>query len=314
MKQREPLLIDLLCAKKFKDPQAQKYDLDCYAGNDVQVFKLSKEVAIAAGNLVTSSNFVFPDIEDFHLPYKNIIVEMPVISNKLLAEGEQRIIKVAARIQEIVNEEGKKGFTFFPFWQFEDGTMGFAVTEASWGTTRNVLSLTKVANGTLASVSGINSIDLSFFVPLYYVNYAILQDQDLNKVNQEFVRFAYEQPAAVKQTMDELAVLLFGAQLIIGCKSGLTHTKLPALAPRAENGVKYGKHKQKLLKRSGYTVVHLAESEVVDELGTISIHADIAAHYVRGHFKQRKSGIYWWSSFVRGKGEPVKREAYEVTA
>jgi len=38
----------------------------------------------------------------------------------------------------------------------------------------------------------------------------------------------------------------------------------------------------------------------------------MAAHYVRGHFKQRKSGVYWWSPFVRGSGEPRKRAAYAV--
>lgn len=39
------------------------------------------------------------------------------------------------------------------------------------------------------------------------------------------------------------------------------------------------------------------------------------AHLVRGHFKIRRTGVFWWSPFVRGdaaKGE-IRREEYEVT-
>ena len=43
---------------------------------------------------------------------------------------------------------------------------------------------------------------------------------------------------------------------------------------------------------------------------------DIRAHLVRGHFKLRKTGAFWWSPFVRGdarKGVVVRR-GYEVAA
>jgi hypothetical protein len=35
-------------------------------------------------------------------------------------------------------------------------------------------------------------------------------------------------------------------------------------------------------------------------------------HLVRGHFKVRKTGIYWWSPFPRGRGDVARRERYEV--
>jgi hypothetical protein len=35
-------------------------------------------------------------------------------------------------------------------------------------------------------------------------------------------------------------------------------------------------------------------------------------HYVKGHFKICKSGIYWWNAFLRGHGEYKAREAYLV--
>lgn len=42
--------------------------------------------------------------------------------------------------------------------------------------------------------------------------------------------------------------------------------------------------------------------------------ANVRAHFVRGHFKLRSSGIHWWSPHLRGDGElPVAGSRYEVT-
>ncbi len=37
------------------------------------------------------------------------------------------------------------------------------------------------------------------------------------------------------------------------------------------------------------------------------------SHVVRGHFKIRKSGIYWWSPFIRGGDEAITARTYKVT-
>lgn len=37
------------------------------------------------------------------------------------------------------------------------------------------------------------------------------------------------------------------------------------------------------------------------------------AHMVRGHYKVRKHGVYWWSPHPRGLGAPVRRHQYTVT-
>lgn len=37
-----------------------------------------------------------------------------------------------------------------------------------------------------------------------------------------------------------------------------------------------------------------------------------AAHLVRGHFKRRKTGVYWWKPHVAGSGELKERKAYIV--
>lgn len=37
-----------------------------------------------------------------------------------------------------------------------------------------------------------------------------------------------------------------------------------------------------------------------------------AAHVVRGHFKRRKTGVFWWKPHIAGSGELKQREAYIV--
>ncbi len=41
-------------------------------------------------------------------------------------------------------------------------------------------------------------------------------------------------------------------------------------------------------------------------------HDAARAHLVRGHFKLRSSGVYWWSPHVRGTGKTVVRRQYDV--
>jgi hypothetical protein len=38
------------------------------------------------------------------------------------------------------------------------------------------------------------------------------------------------------------------------------------------------------------------------------------AHLVRGHFKVRRTGLFWWSPHVRGKGEAPVGQTYIVKA
>ena len=114
----------------------------------------------------------------------------------------------------------------------------------------------------------------------------------------------------IRESATEIPCLMFASYLLLSCKSGVGRTKVPARTP--PKGAKLGGKKQKAYSASAYTLLHLEEIESATTEGVVSRRSDISAHYVRGHFKQRKSGIYWWNSFVRGNGEPRKREAYLV--
>lgn len=54
-------------------------------------------------------------------------------------------------------------------------------------------------------------------------------------------------------------------------------------------------------------------AQVIRRGGTPN-HRAIAAHVVRGHFKLRSTGIFWWSPFVRGSRGNAPPPDYEITA
>lgn len=41
-------------------------------------------------------------------------------------------------------------------------------------------------------------------------------------------------------------------------------------------------------------------------------HRDVRKHFVIGHFKHRKSGLYWWNLHVRGKKGPIILRGHEL--
>jgi hypothetical protein len=65
-----------------------------------------------------------------------------------------------------------------------------------------------------------------------------------------------------------------------------------------------------------YTTVKLALSRVqANRSSDGSGRSGVRAHLVRGHFKIRKTGVFWWSHYVRGTAPgAVKHRAYEVAA
>jgi len=49
-----------------------------------------------------------------------------------------------------------------------------------------------------------------------------------------------------------------------------------------------------------------------NKLNTTADRETARAHLVRGHFKVRKSGVYWWNAFPRGQGAVPARREYHV--
>ncbi len=62
------------------------------------------------------------------------------------------------------------------------------------------------------------------------------------------------------------------------------------------------------------TRLHLSKARQRDALASGMSRADMRSHLVRGHFKIRRTGVYWWSPFVRGRGAAAPRAHYRVEA
>jgi len=64
-------------------------------------------------------------------------------------------------------------------------------------------------------------------------------------------------------------------------------------------------------RKQSFTVVTLDSVETFKD-DSIQMKQGVSAHTVRGHFKKKKNGIFWWNPFVRGSGPRTEREAYLV--
>lgn len=112
-----------------------------------------------------------------------------------------------------------------------------------------------------------------------------------------------------EEGIGELAQLVFAAEAVLNCKTGLgTYTQRKDNVRSLLN--RKSKTKKKVSARN-YTYVYLKDAERV-EAGRVIKRADVQAHMVRGHMKRRATGVYWWNPFMRGKGKLKKREAYVV--
>jgi len=102
--------------------------------------------------------------------------------------------------------------------------------------------------------------------------------------------------------------VVIGCVTIMNAKNGVTRTVVPAIKPPAGAGKKAKKERS----RSKFTVVSLSDVERVDSEGKVTPRNLPGAHKVRGHFKRKKKGLYWWRPHVRGHGQLQEREAYIV--
>jgi len=89
-------------------------------------------------------------------------------------------------------------------------------------------------------------------------------------------------------------------------RSGL---KEHVVTPKLTVKDKMNKGKKRGARR--YTHVYLDKVEYIKNDAPV-MRTDMQAHMVRGHFKRKKNGIFWWNPFVRGRGKLNKREAYIV--
>lgn len=142
--------------------------------------------------------------------------------------------------------------------------------------------------------------------PVFGVNFAIW--------SKDYYDY-FEKEANREQLMEQCFGLPFAsfalriAMAFCLIRTGVNKQKVerPVIATR-----KRGKKKSRPRKQS-FTVVTLDSVETYSEsTGAIEPRQGVSAHTVRGHFKKKKNGIFWWNPFVRGSGPRTEREAYLV--
>ena len=272
-----------------------------------QIFVLSPEVALAAEKLVRSDSFKLPDLKDVHVPYEHTAIEYELTPEIYEVRssginGVTPITHIGAHIWELPD---KSKFMCTPYWRFNTGQMQHSAFSFTFGVQdlgqRTFLLNTKnslggaIDTGILASVALVKGMMKAGVTPQHLTEHL--------GGNEEGVM------THVRESAVELPLLVFACTLLINCKSGIAKAHVPE---RKFQNSAYGAKMRKKMSAAAFTVVHLSALEKVSADGTVASNVGMAAHYVRGHFKQRKSGVYWWSSFVRGSGEPRKRDAYLV--
>lgn len=315
MKINKPLLDTLRQRGKISAAQygaSLSFDMEKLAPPQTEIFVLSPEVALAAEKLVRSPSFKMPDISQLRFPYPSMAIEIPLTAEikKLRAHVKDGLFPINS-MGIYINSDHEAGWVnCSTYWGYDNDLMEpplYSFTLGFDGAAGMMLG----GVPTVGVATPCNPTDVAYFKVL--PSTCVLDAFVRANVPPERLAGLFSHSSsgtAIQESVSELPLLLFACTLMLNCKTGVKYTKVAAKAPPA--GLSLGAKKKKRYSASAYTVLHLEEIESVGADGTITQRADIAAHYVRGHFKQRKHGVYWWNPFVRGKGNPRKREAYVV--
>ena len=307
-------LRDLL--KQSKDLVTREFYERTFANKlDIQQFVMSPEIAFEVQKL---SKAMFGDrtqdisklIPKVMTPYPNICVEMPLteevksMRNPVMNEGVGPVRRIGAFVRTIKDEETEDLiFTFTPYHEFETGF---------------------VCSSYVLLVHNNNKI-LPGFLPFKFygceelVWNAVIEPSVLicGEKNNKSVESIYEELCEktnafhlmVTEAAEDIATLFIAWLVILNSKSGVAKTDVKARIPNA----KLGKRERARRGRSAYTVLSLNDLETTDSEGIVTKKNIVGAHRVRGHFKAKKWGVYWWRPHVRGVGELKEREGYKIT-
>jgi hypothetical protein len=281
----------------------------------VEIFVLSDELSLAAQTLLNSPENVVPnDLSTLRLPYNKIAIELKQTEEVKALRRKQSSIKEddpslypVSVTGMLITAHPELGNTIIiqPYWEYEgmnsvEVSMICMILNVPENIKRNLrMAVIKYPFTTLEV--GI--------LPAPYIA-ARMIDKDLPSINLDFLKDPDIFSQLIKESSDELSTNLFAALMLINCKSGVSATRISGktLSPA------FSKKLRKKLSSPSYTVLSISESESVTPTGVVSRRSDISAHYVRGHFKCRRGGTYWWNPYIRGKGGVRKREAYRVVA
>lgn len=265
-----------------------------------QIFVLSPAVALEVEKLAANDK-VFIHPRDLHLPYPSIFVELP-LTDEVRAMRREIGRNPISRVGALINEAPGGVFSFWPVWEFVGGGLGFGQTAVLVNVPNELAELR------MTMISGTPETDINLLTvpasPL--LKQALEMGLSPEEFAKRFQMFKQGHPEVVSETCEEISPLLIAWATLVNCRTGVTKTHVERVKPKAA-----GK-RSAIMHGTSYTVVTLNAIENVSADGVVSTRTDLSAHYVRGHFKQRATGLFWWQPFVRGTGEVKRRDAYFV--
>jgi hypothetical protein len=97
--------------------------------------------------------------------------------------------------------------------------------------------------------------------------------------------------------------------ILLNTKNGVTYSK----EDRSRLNLSRQKQGKPPLRDFQITKINLAQHAERQGILGSAAREKCRQHYVRGHFKVRQTGVYWWSPFVRGQSaDATPRERYIV--
>lgn len=120
--------------------------------------------------------------------------------------------------------------------------------------------------------------------------------------------------AMIKSSMEDIQGELqyvIAALCLLSAKAGVN--KEPADLAKINKRRKINGKRELLSYSTVKIAISLREERAANAAGMTA--AEMRQHIVRGHFKVRPSGVYWWRPFVRGKASAgtVVRQGYSVS-
>ncbi len=260
------------------------------------------------------------------LPYSSVFVELPLTDEvKALREPFTRsdstirpITRIGAYITEMrYADGGGAALTFWPCWQFGEGVE--VPLEASfWMFLLNPPESLLQMGVPTAQVYVTDDVAVpATIVPSPTFTAELEKSSVPPHRYQEVVHSTLTKfPETVSEASVEISPLLFAWHTVLNARTGVDSTRVPPVNLTTLGRRRRRTEKKKtggVTRRSAYTVISIGEVEQVGDYGHVETRKDISAHYVRGHFKQRRSGLYWWNPHIRGRGPVKERKVMKET-
>ena len=324
----------------------------CTLMEDSETFVLSNEVQDALDQICNSDGFALPRIEDIRLPHNPMVVQTrrrdwddkimrlrssredapmePLgVSVYLEADISTSTALLAVTLMEFTHPDDSERQLYMgtdnaalildldsPYTEdLSDDKVLLIVTEmyAEDGT-RDVVISSPFARSELEEKK--QHIISEGYKPLYVIVMTMPKElktsyraRFLERCrDHEETRDAYMELSHLGFTCSVIAAMRAFAFTLV--RTGVTHAPMQTTAIEKRRSPT-GKVTKRPRKYNFTTVVLNAVEQVRGR--SIEPIEHRSAHLVRGHFKQRKNGLFWWNPFVRGRGALNKREAYEVT-